>query len=83
MERVNFHGRRPCRAAVRRADSGQRRRAIRAYLREHRFGPYEARPVTWFKVLNPAYTQKRGRRELFERFGERRAGADATAADLA
>jgi hypothetical protein len=38
---------------------------------KHRLGPYEARPVTWFKVLNPAYTQKRGRREMFDRFRER------------
>jgi hypothetical protein len=28
--------------------------------------------LIWFKVLNPAYTQKRGRREMFERFRERR-----------
>jgi hypothetical protein len=30
--------------------------------------------VTWFKVLNPDYTQKRGRREMFDKFrtnGER------------
>jgi hypothetical protein len=31
----------------------------------------EVRPVTWFKVLNPAYTQKRGRREMFDRFRQR------------
>jgi hypothetical protein len=27
--------------------------------------------VTWFKVLNPGYSQKRGRRELFDKFRER------------
>ncbi|PYU20844.1 MAG: hypothetical protein DMG30_19640 [Acidobacteria bacterium] len=25
-------------------------------------------PAAWFKVLNPAYSQKRGRREMFEKF---------------
>jgi len=36
-----------------------------------RLGPYEPMPMTWFKVLNPYYTQKRGRKELFEGFRER------------
>jgi ATP dependent DNA ligase domain len=30
-----------------------------------------AGPAAWFKVLNPAYTQKQGRKELFESFHER------------
>jgi hypothetical protein len=40
-------------------------------IAKHRLGPYEPVPVTWFKVLNPYYTQKRGRKELFEGFRER------------
>jgi hypothetical protein len=36
-------------------------------------GPYGTAPVSWFKILNPAYTQKRGRREMFDKF--RDAGA--------
>ena len=37
---------------------------------KHRLGTYTARPATWYKVLNPAYTQKRGRREMFQRQGD-------------
>lgn len=47
-------------------------RDIEGIVAKHRLGPYEAKPVTWFKVLNPDYTQKRGRREMFDRFHERR-----------
>jgi bifunctional non-homologous end joining protein LigD len=43
-------------------------RDLEGIVAKHRLGPYEARPVTWFKVLNPAYTQKRGRREMFDKF---------------
>ena len=46
-------------------------RDIEGIVAKHRLGPYEATPVTWFKVLNPDYTQKRGRREMFERFNAR------------
>jgi len=35
-------------------------------------GPYNEAPRSWLKVLNPDYTQKRGRREMFEKFHERR-----------
>jgi hypothetical protein len=31
-------------------------------------------PGTWFKVLNPDYTQKHGRREMFEGFKQRSDG---------
>ena len=34
-------------------------------------GPYNETPRSWLKVLNPDYTQKRGRREMFEKFHER------------
>ena len=47
-------------------------RDLEGIVAKHRLGPYEARPVTWFKVLNPAYTQKRGRQEMFDKFRERR-----------
>jgi bifunctional non-homologous end joining protein LigD len=43
-------------------------RDIEGIVCKHRLGPYAATPVTWFKVLNPAYTQKRGRKEMFENF---------------
>lgn len=33
-------------------------------------GPYSA-PRSWLKVINPDYSQHRGRREMFERFQER------------
>jgi bifunctional non-homologous end joining protein LigD len=39
---------------------------------KHKLAPYAATPATWFKVLNPVYTQKRGRREMFDKFRERR-----------
>ncbi len=29
--------------------------------------PYDPRTAKWWKVLNPNYTQKEGRHELFER----------------
>jgi bifunctional non-homologous end joining protein LigD len=35
---------------------------------KHRQAPYVTTPATWFKVLNPSYTQKRGRQEMFEGF---------------
>jgi bifunctional non-homologous end joining protein LigD len=39
---------------------------------KHKLAPYASKPQSWFKILNPDYSQKRGRRELFERFRERR-----------
>jgi ATP-dependent DNA ligase len=47
-------------------------RDLEGIVAKHRLGPYAATPVTWFKVLNPDYSQKRGRREMFDRFRERR-----------
>jgi len=41
------------------------------FFRAHRLGTYATRPATWYKVLNPAYTQKRGRREMFDKFRDR------------
>jgi bifunctional non-homologous end joining protein LigD len=35
---------------------------------KHRLAPYTTTPPLWFKVLNPAYTQKGGRQEMFENF---------------
>lgn len=35
---------------------------------KHRLAPYVTTPATWFKVINPAYSQKRGRQEMFEGF---------------
>jgi hypothetical protein len=38
---------------------------------KHRLAPYSAKPQNWFEILNPDYTQKRGRREMFDKFRER------------
>jgi bifunctional non-homologous end joining protein LigD len=46
-------------------------RDLEGIVAKHRLGPYEPRPVTWFKVLNPDYSQKRGRREMFDKFRNR------------
>jgi len=43
-------------------------RDIEGIVAKHRLGPYEARPVTWFKVLNENYSQRRGRLEMFDKF---------------
>jgi hypothetical protein len=39
---------------------------------KHRLAPYSTKPQSWFKVLNPDYSQKRGRKEMFNKFRERR-----------
>jgi bifunctional non-homologous end joining protein LigD len=35
-------------------------------------GPYTEAPRSWLKVINPDYSQHRGRREMFGKFRERR-----------
>ena len=47
------------------------REDLEGIVTKHKLAPYVTSPPTWFKVLNPDYTQKRGRRELFESFRER------------
>lgn len=42
-------------------------RDLEGTVAKHRLGPYEARPVTWFKILNDGYSQKRGRQEMFDK----------------
>jgi bifunctional non-homologous end joining protein LigD len=42
------------------------REDLEGIVAKHKLAPYVASPATWFKVLNPDYTQKRGRREMFE-----------------
>jgi bifunctional non-homologous end joining protein LigD len=44
---------------------------------KHRLAPYSAKPQSWFKVLNPDYTEKRGRGEMFDKFRERRSSVPA------
>lgn len=34
---------------------------------KHRSAPYASERVPWIKVLNPAYSQREARRELFEK----------------
>jgi ATP-dependent DNA ligase len=41
---------------------------LEGIVAKHRNAPYVTRRATWFKVLNPDYTQKRGRKEMFEGF---------------
>jgi ATP-dependent DNA ligase len=47
------------------------REDLEGVVAKHKLAPYAATPQTWFKILNNDYSQKRGRRELFERFRER------------
>jgi bifunctional non-homologous end joining protein LigD len=46
---------------------------------KYKRGTYAAKPVFWVKILNPDYTQKRGRREMFENFRDRSKAAVASA----
>lgn len=39
---------------------------------KYKRGTYAAKPVSWVKILNPSYSQMRGRQELFENFGKHR-----------
>jgi hypothetical protein len=43
-------------------------RDIEGIVAKHRLGPYEAMPMTWFNILNPNYSQARGRKEMFDKF---------------
>jgi bifunctional non-homologous end joining protein LigD len=38
---------------------------------KYKRGTYTTAPTSWVKILNPSYSQKRGRKELFEGFRER------------
>jgi hypothetical protein len=42
---------------------------------KHRLAPYVGKPQTWLKVLNPDYSQMRGRKEMFEKFHEKTGAA--------
>jgi hypothetical protein len=47
---------------------------------KYKRGTYAAKPVSWVKILNPNYSQKRGRQKMFENVrssGERVAAARA------
>ena len=46
-------------------------RDLEGIVAKHRLGPYAPTPMTWFKILNENYSQKRGRREMFDKFRER------------
>ena len=45
-------------------------RDLEGIVAKHRLGPYAGSPQTWFKIINPNYSQHRGRREMFDRFRE-------------
>jgi bifunctional non-homologous end joining protein LigD len=51
------------------------REDLEGIVAKHKLAPYVTSPPTWFKVLNPAYTQKRGRRDVFDNFRGRGAAA--------
>jgi bifunctional non-homologous end joining protein LigD len=51
------------------------REHLEGIVAKHKLAPYVTSPPTWFKVLNPDYTQKRGCREIFDRFREQRGSA--------
>jgi ATP-dependent DNA ligase len=38
---------------------------LEGIVAKHRLALYVTRPQTWFKILNPGYSQKRDRREMF------------------
>ena len=42
---------------------------LEGIVAKHKFGPYHTNreESTWFKILNPKYSQKEGREDLFER----------------
>jgi len=44
---------------------------LEGVVAKHKLAPYSSTPHSWFKVLNPNYTQKRGRKDLFDKFRER------------
>jgi hypothetical protein len=46
---------------------------------KYKRGTYTTAPISWVKILNPSYSQKRGRDEMFENFRERGAGAGSPA----
>jgi bifunctional non-homologous end joining protein LigD len=48
------------------------REDLEGIVAKHRLAPYSSKPQSWFKILNPNYTQARGRKEMFDRFRERR-----------
>jgi bifunctional non-homologous end joining protein LigD len=41
---------------------------LEGIVAKHKLAPYVTSPATWFKILNPRYSQKRGRREMFDKF---------------
>jgi bifunctional non-homologous end joining protein LigD len=46
---------------------------------KYKRGTYAAKPVSWVKILNPNYSQKRGREQMFENFRDRSKAAVASA----
>jgi ATP-dependent DNA ligase len=46
---------------------------------KYKRGTYTAAPTSWVKILNPNYSQKRERREMFQNFRERSAAAGSSA----
>jgi len=47
------------------------REDLEGIVAKHKLAPYASKPQSWFKVLNPDYSQARGRKDLFDKFRER------------
>jgi bifunctional non-homologous end joining protein LigD len=47
------------------------REDLEGIVAKHKLAPYSSTPQSWFKVINPNYSQHRGRREMFDRFRKR------------
>jgi bifunctional non-homologous end joining protein LigD len=57
------------------------REDLEGVVAKHKLAPYSAKPQSWFKVLNPDYSQARGRKEMFESFrGRPRRGTSTSPA---
>jgi bifunctional non-homologous end joining protein LigD len=50
---------------------------LEGIVAKHRLAPYSTKPQSWFKILNPAYTKARGRKEMVDKFREYREHAPA------
>jgi hypothetical protein len=52
------------------------REDLEGIVAKHKDGPYTSAPISWFKIINPNYSQHAGRREMFDRFRDKRNDGD-------
>jgi bifunctional non-homologous end joining protein LigD len=43
------------------------REDLEGIVAKHKLGPYTSAPMSWFKIINPNYSQHRGRKEMFDK----------------